>query len=277
MENKQKPMDLRLTLKSILVGFLIGIGFIAPGVSGGAIAVVFGLYDRITDAIGNFYKDFWNKVKFLLPLAIGAGISVLLLGKLIQLSFEKYQLQTCLLFIGLMVGTIPSVIHTANKKGFRWWYVLVMLAAMAMTMTMGWLNTLNYNQAEVNLNFGLLLLCGVAFGFGTIVPGVSTSFLLMSAGVYMPLLKAFNDRDILTLIPVGIGFVLFVLIFAKFINWLYRVAYGVISYIVTGLLIGSVFLVIPPVQFNLETGLSLLLAIIGGLFSWYLLRLKREE
>lgn len=263
---------------TILTGFLVGIGCIAPGISGGAIAVVFGLYSKITDAIAHFYKNFLQKMKFLVPLGIGGVAGILLFGKLIGWLFDHYEIQTSFLFIGLMAGTLPSVLHTANRDGFKLWYLLPMLGGIALTLTLGLLEGVSYEGGDAGLGFPVLLLAGAVIGFGTIVPGVSSSFILMSAGLYQPLLNVLNTMDIPRLLPVALGFGVFVLLFAKLVDWLYRKAYGLISYIVFGLLIGSIPPVAVPVWpslgLNKVTWVSVALACFGAVLTWGLLRLR---
>lgn len=156
---------------TLATGFLIGIGSIAPGVSGGAIAVVFNLYDPITDAVAHFYRDFKNKMKFLVPLCLGAGASILLFSQVIAYFFGHYNVATRCLFVGLMAGTLPSVFHTARRQGFRWWYLLLMLAATAGTIWLSFAHLFVYTGGEEGLTFPILLICGAVQGFGTIVPG----------------------------------------------------------------------------------------------------------
>ena len=105
--------------RTLITGFFIGIGAIAPGISGGAIAVIFGLYDRIADAIAHFYRGFREKMRFLLPLCLGGGAGVLLFGQVISWLFAHYNTPVRILFIGLMAGTLPSLFRTAAKEGFR--------------------------------------------------------------------------------------------------------------------------------------------------------------
>lgn len=275
--NAEDRITLRSLFITILTGFLIGIGSIAPGISGGAIAVVFGLYSKITDAIAHFYRHFWQKMKFLIPLGIGGILGILLFGRVIGFLFDNYNMQIRCLFIGLMVGTLPSVFRTANKQGFKGWYLLPMLLAAGMTALFAFLDTLSYTGGDTGLTWPLLFISGAVVGFGMIVPGVSSSFILMACGLYEPLLRIFNQMDIVKLIPVGIGFGLFILLFAKLVDWLYRKAYGFVSYIVAGLLIGSIFPVIPPLQMDVTSSLALLLAVLGCLLSWGLLLLKKDE
>lgn len=275
--NKKDAGSWRALPRTFLTGFLIGIGAIAPGISGGAIAVIFGLYDRITDAIAHFYRNFLEKMKFLLPLFAGAGLGVLLFGKVIYYLFENYNVQVRFLFIGLMAGTLPSVFHTANKKGGHWWYLLPMAGGAALILILTHMEAFVCSGANADIRFPLLLASGAILGFGTIVPGVSSSFILMSMGMYDTVMDAIANLHYIRLLPIAIGFITFVLLFAKLVDWMYRKAYGLISYIVCGLLLGSIVPVIPPMKLDVTTLLAGLLAITGGFLSWYLLHIKIQH
>ncbi len=277
IRGKEKTQPKIFTL--LVTGFLIGIGAIAPGISGGAIAVVCNLYEPITDALAHFYRDFKTKMRFLLPLFAGGGLSVLLFSQIIAWLFAHYNVATRCLFVGLMAGTLPSVIHTAKKQGFRWWYLLPMAAAATATVWLSCTDAFVYTGGEAGLTFPVMLLCGAVLGFGTIVPGVSSSFLLMGAGLYDAVLDTIRTVNIPRFIPLAIGFAVFVLAFAKLIHLLYRKAYGFVSFLICGLLLGSVYPVIPPLHFDAPSAVALLLAVVGGVLSWYLLhlRIRAEE
>ncbi|MCI8554901.1 MAG: DUF368 domain-containing protein [Clostridiales bacterium] len=267
-----KKADWKTLAKTAGGGFLMGIGAIAPGISGGAIAVVCGLYEDITDAVAHFYRQFREKMKLLIPLGVGVVLGVLLFGRVIEFFFNHYNLQTRCLFIGLMAGTLPSVFRTAAKKGFHIWYLLLFAAGTVLTCLLGQPGHFTYTGGVEGLTVPLLLLSGAVIGFGTIVPGVSSSFLLMAAGLYEPLLDTLNTMDVARLIPIAVGFGAFVLLFARLVSFLYAHAYGAVSFTVCGLLTGSIFPVIPPLRWDLTSGLALLLTVTGAALSWWLLR-----
>ncbi len=272
----REKIDWRFTLKVLITGFFIGIGCIAPGLSGGAIAVVFGLYPVITESLATIHKQFFQKLKFLVPLLIGAGVSVLLFSHVIDYLFATYNTAVRCLFIGLMAGTIPAVFHTANKNGFRWWYLIPFAIALFATIGSTVLIDPDAVGSLTSTPWWLLLISGAVLGFGTIVPGVSSSFLLMTVGVYEPILHAFTTWDLRVLIPVGIGFVVFVLLFIKLVNWAYKVAYGPVSYAICGLLLGSMVPVVPPLSVDWPSAAAVLLGIVGAALSGYLLRFEKE-
>ena len=277
-ENQKRRAAAKEIGRTAVTGFFVGIGAIAPGISGGAIAVVFGLYDRITDAIAHFYRDFKQKMKFLIPLCGGAAVGVLLFSQVIAYLFSHYNAPVRILFIGLILGTLPSLFQTAVKKGFRPWYLIPFALAAVGTVLLSRLDQFESLGTAVELSFPVLLVCGAVLGFGTIVPGVSSSFILMAAGFYEPVMEAITSLDPMKLLPLALGFGLFVLLFAKLVSFLYRVAYGFISFTVAGLLVGSIVPVVPvPFPINWMTAGAVLLAIAGGWLSYILLKKKSNE
>ena len=271
----REKIDWRFTFKVLLTGFFIGLGGVAPGISGGAIAVVFGLYPVITESLATIHKQFWQKCKFLLPLAIGALLSVVLFSNVIDYLFDHYNTSVRCLFIGLMAGTIPAVFRTANKQGYRhrYWIPFAVAFAAIVVCTM-WIDTSAVAQTR-DLPVWLLAASGALLGFGTIVPGISSSFLLMAIGAYEPILHALIEWNVRVLIPVGVGFLVFVVLFIKLVHWAYQKAYGPVSYAVCGLLVGSMIPVIPPLAFDALSAVAVLLGLLGAALSWYLLRFEK--
>lgn len=234
--------------KKIGVGFLVGIGAVAPGISGGAIAVIFGLYQEITEALAHLFRSFRRSVSVLLPLGIGGLISVLLFSNIIEWGFTQHPLITRTLFMGLMLGTLPSVVESACQKEMRLWYPLLSLLALAVTVF--GLKAFSFTLKDATPSFELMFLCGILIGLGTLVPGISTSFTLISLGVYETVLHTVNSLIWAQFLPLALGFLAFVFLFSKLIDMAYRVAYGAISFLVIGLLLGSMTEVFPPELFT---------------------------
>lgn len=265
------------TIQNIAKGFLIGIGSIAPGVSGGSIAVIFGIYDKLTDAIAHFYRGFKEKIKFLWPLLVGGILGVLLFSNIIQYLFDNYNTQIRCLFIGLMIGTFPAVVRQANDKGFHKSYLAWAGVAFTVTAILAVLNQASpVPSGPMNESFGMLFLSGAIIGFGTIIPGISASFILMALGAYETLLHILTSFDILSMLPIALGLVASILLFAKLVSYLYQKAYGIMSYIVFGLLAGSVLAIVPPLGGDITTVVSLLLMIAGLIFSYLLSTLPQK-
>lgn len=260
-------------LVMMLTGFFMGIAGIAPGISGGTVAVVFGLYEPIVSAVGTIHREFAKKALFLLPLGIGAAIGMLLCGRLIHYLLDTYTFLTYSVFIGLIVGTLPSVFRDASKKGFHPRYLIATLVFAVAVMFLTTLREIHYSGGE-HLPYPLAFLCGAVLGLGSVLPGTSMSFVLMAFGVYKPLLHAVELVDVGRLLAVGIGFCVAFLAFARLLGWIYQKAHGWMSFAAVGMLIGSVAPVV-PVPHSVNDGMLLLAAVLlSAALSFGLLQIK---
>ena len=112
-------------------GIIVGLGGVAPGLSGSVLLIIFGLYQKTLDALGTILTDFRKKLAFLLPLVAGMGIGVLLFSKLIDFTLTTYEMPTRFCFLGLILGTLPMVWKEVRKEGFSPKYYLVIALAAA--------------------------------------------------------------------------------------------------------------------------------------------------
>ncbi|MBT9172416.1 MAG: hypothetical protein DDT21_00797 [Syntrophomonadaceae bacterium] len=237
-------------MKNFFFGFMrglaIGIGAITPGVSGGALAAVLGIYESLTDAIAHITEDFPKKLQFLLPLGIGGVVGVLAFSRIIEYLFENYNTEVRFLFIGLMSGALPSVFKQANKKGFRVVNLIpfIIAAGTAVLLTVPANAQLEMIPSGEPTLFQLALY-GAIIGVGTIIPGISASVVLIYLGGYQVLLAGLTGMDPSILIPAGAGYAAAAVLFAKLISHLFRRAYGLTYYAVLGFVLGSILLIFP--------------------------------
>lgn len=256
-------------LKDFIKGIIIGIGAIAPGVSGGTFAVIFGVYDKLTNAIANIFNNFKKKLLILLPVGLGVCVGVLGFSRIVKYLFEHHEVEIIFLFIGLMIGTLPSVVKEANKKGFRRRYLLLFIIAFSVTTLFTILeNSVIDIIPQSSHSFISLITYGVIIGFGTIVPGISSSFILMYIGAYGIVIEAISNIDLIILIPVGIGFGISILLFARLISFLFKRFYGYTYYTILGFVLGSIITILPRVEFSLEYLLGMVICLIGFLISY---------
>lgn len=267
-------------------GLCIGVGSFAPGLSGGTLAVVFDLYDKIMDFIANFYVDFKKKVLFLLPVGIGGVIGFFLFSLAISSLLadgSPYKSMTMSLFIGLIAGSLPCVFGTANKRGFKLRYLIFFIVAFAIAVVASYSFGEPQNAPEAlnalgaNTNFLLLMSYGLIVGFGTIVPGISSSAILLQCGGYYTVTSAITTLNIGVIFPIGLGFVLGILMFAKLTTFLIKKAYGYTYYTVLGFVTGSIILLFNYVHFawSLSTLFSMILMIAGFFGTYYLSKLQK--
>ncbi len=265
-------------LEDFIKGIIIGIGAVAPGVSGGAFAVMLGVYTRLTDAIANIFHDLRRKIITLFPLGLGMGVGLLLFSKIMKYLFENYEFYVTFLFVGLMLGTLSSVFKEANKRGWNKKYLIPCI----LTLSVAYMFVLFEEKLILDIipegEPGLLanIIYGGVIGFGTIIPGISSSFILMYLGVYEFLLDAIVQFDLMVIIPVGVGGLISVLVFAKFINFMFKEYYGYTYYAVIGFVIGSIISILPEISFSLNTMVGLGIGAVGYLISFGLSKIHKS-
>lgn len=254
-----------------LKGLVLGAAAIAPGVSGGALAVIFGLYDKITYFIAHLTKDFKENVLYFIPVGIGGVAGVLVFSRIIEYLFHYHEIEIKYAFIGLMLGTMPLVVEQANKKGYKHKYLIPFIITLCITLIAAYFENNEINvimdASTAPLN---LIVYGVIIGFGTIIPGISSSIILMFAGSYEIVIGAISNIQISLLFYLGIGFVLSVFLFAKIISMLFERAYGITYYAIIGLVLGSVVSIFPGFHLNVNYLLNIIILLTCCLLSYSL-------
>ncbi len=250
---------------NIIKGIFIGAGAIVPGLSSGVLCVIFGIYEKLLDAVLNFFKDIKQNIKFLFPIALGVGIGVLLFSNGLNYALYAFPIQTKSIFIGLILGTIPSLIKDVNEKEpfcpQNVVYLLIALAIGIVTVILENQMTIISNVEEINSFY--LILCGVIMSLGIIVPGVSSTIILMLLGVYSIYLQSVANLYLPVLIPMGIGLVLGSIVVMKVTKILLEKQYAKTFYSIIGFTIGSILVLVPQGMTNLEMVLSILCILLG--------------
>lgn len=263
-------------LLNFLKGLAIGAGAIAPGVSGGALAVIFGIYEKITHAIGNIFKNFRKNLVYLLPYGLGAIIGVLGFSNIFKFLFKHYNVEIRYLFVGLMIGTFPSLFRSANKKGFRKIYLIFFILALVITTSFSLIENKAIDViADGNPSVFQLILYGVIVGVGTIIPGVSSSVVLIYLGSYEFVLDAIASLNIPILIPIGVGFILCFLLLSKAISMMFKKAYGLTHYSILGFVVGSIMPIFPGFIFDFKHLISLAILLASLLASYRLSKFEK--
>ena len=278
----------------LVKGALVGIGFILPGLSGGVLAVIFGLYDRIIKFLANLRDNFVKNLIYFFPVAIGAAIGIVLFAVVVEKAFGKYAAQFVCLFVGFVAGTFPSLYKTAGKEGRKSsdiWVLILSTVAIFTLMVVG-----GKELTEVTPNIFIWLGSGLLMGLGLIIPGMSPSNFLIYFGLYDKMAIGIKDFDFGIIIPLIVGFIICVILFAKIAAWMFRKYYSGMYHFILGMVIGSSLAIFPTVVFPAFTpegldaaGLgfgasllfSLVLFIVGAiasyLFSKVEERFPREE
>ena len=231
--------------RNALAGLLIGIGCVLPGVSGGVMAVSFGLYRPMLDAVLGIFHDTRRKLLFLAPLALGGAAGLLLGARCLGTAMRLYEKPMLCLFTGFILGGVPDLLAEAEAGGrFRRRWLGALAGGVLLALPMALLRAQGVERA-LSLTPLQALAVGLAEGVGTVVPGLSTSFILMNLGWYQAYLEALAHPQAGVLGLVALGFAASALASMKAVQWLFDHARGYAYYAVLGFLLVSVALVFP--------------------------------
>lgn len=267
----------------VIKGAIIGTGAILPGISGGVLSIVFGIYEKMMAFLSNIRKDFVKNVKFFLPIVIGLGLGVVLLAKLLGIALADafFGPITVWFFIGAIVGTLPMLFAEAGEQGRKPYHWAVLAASAGISIgLMLLMNSLGV-IGNITPNFFWWMFCGAMVFLGAILPGMSPSSILMFMGLYDKMSAAIGNLDIAMLIPFLIGGVAVLLLFSKLINWLFQKFHATMYHIIIGVVIASTVLVpMSPEQqytYDLKIVLSCIVTfLIGGAMTILLGKLEKK-
>ncbi len=251
MQNVKERGKLAGVLQDMLCGAAIGVAFIIPGFSGGTVAAILGVYERIVGAIADFFKHFKESVATLLPFAFGMLLGVAALILPIRWGLEYFPLPTVSLFVGLSLGGLPPLKRRAGKTDLR--KFAVFLAAAALAASLAFLPAADRPEGFLyRLDFGgylLLFLVGLVASCALVVPGISGSMLLLILGYYAPLVTLITEfflfgtqplQSVLVLTTVAAGIAAGFFLISKLMRYLLK-RFPETSYsAVLGFILGSV-------------------------------------
>ena len=225
----------------------MGAADVVPGVSGGTIAFISGIYEELLDAINSInintlkilknkgFKAAYRSINgnFLFALLLGIGISILSLAKLIKWLLENEPILLWSFFFGLVLASVFYV-----GKQIRNWNTLKILMLIIGT-SLGYYITILPAMATHETPAWFLFISGALAICAMILPGISGSFILLLLGAYKPVIEALDQRDIKTLLIVGIGAIVGLLTFSRLLKWLFDKHKYVTLAVLTGFIAGS--------------------------------------
>lgn len=257
--------------KIFICGLGFGIANVIPGVSGGTMLVVFGIYDRLTEAISGI-KAIFKSIPFLLSFGLGAGAGILGFSFVISALFASFGVQTNMFFIGLILGSVPLIIKTGTQdEKLRPTCIIPFVLSFALVIWLAVLERYDIVSVAPDVVNGFdivislkLIVCAVIAAVTMIIPGVSGSFVMMLMGVYETVIGAIKDLNFFVLVPFAIGVVIGVMSGAKLISVLIKKQKLMVYSAIMGLVAGSVYAILPEgFGFNLQTGYGFVALVFG--------------
>ena len=259
---KMKRNAILKTALHIIQGALVGIGAILPGISGGVLCVAFGIYEPMMELLTNPIKAMKKHYRMFIPFILGWIPGFFLLAAAIERLFAASAPVALMLFFGLICGTLPSLFKTSEKSDpSKSWTPFV----LALSLAYLFFHLLeNARGFEIAPSFVAFLFCGFLWGLSLIVPGLTSSSILICLGLYEPMVAGLGALDTKIVIPMVVGIGATTLAFARLVNALYGKHYAVTSRAVLGFVVASALKAIPSDFSDPVTLVISLLCFAGG-------------
>lgn len=205
----------------MLKGYTIGSSMSVPGVSGGTMAILLGIYDKLISSVSNFWKDIKGNTLFLLKFCIGAGAGICSLAFLLKWMLEKFPLPVSVFFLGAVVGGIPALYKKTKESSLRISSGIYFLLGFLVVISIGFIPE---GSVDVSIGSGvthylMLLLVGIIIALALVLPGISTSHMLLVLGMYDAILGAVTSFDVVYVGILGIATLIGVFLITKPIEW----------------------------------------------------------
>ena len=279
----------------VIKGFIMGIANVIPGVSGGTLALTLGIYEGFIGAISHLFSNLKANVKFLLPIFIGMGLSILTMSNVISSCFDNYPIPTTLFFMGLVIGGVPMLLKrvkgSSETKQISSYVIMALTFALVMVLAFseeifgGTLGNASFDNLSV-LGYLWLTVVGIIAAATMVIPGVSGSLVLMLLGYYLPIINVIKEitrfenlfPNVLVAGFFGVGVIIGIVLVAKLIEWLLakyekKTYFGVIGFIIASIIAipVSVYHEVGNIVFSTpQVLIGIIFLVIGGIVGYML-------
>ncbi len=242
-------MSIKNNITTALKGMIVGATMLVPGVSGGSMAMILGIYDRLISSVSSFFKDKKVNAIFLALFAIGGVLGMVLFAKPILGLIERFNMPMMYFFMGAVAGSVPFILGKAKQEKisaksagcFAVGFGIVMLFALVPEGGM-------QLQLENGIySYILLALAGFVAAVALVLPGISVSYLLLLMGLYHETMDAISTFYLPFLVPLGLGVILGILLTTRILEQAMEKKPQVTYLIILGFIIGSVIEIFPGI------------------------------
>lgn len=260
--------------KNLYRGLIMGASDVIPGVSGGTIAVLLGIYDRLIEAINGIFTREWKRhLQFLLPLVVGAGGAILSLSHLMDWLLKNYPGPTYFFFLGLILGVLPFILRESNaKEDFNIEHIALLIIGALLLIYLPAPADIEEGQVITMFTaktYMFLFLSGCLASAAMILPGISGSFVFLILGVFPTIIAALTELNLLIIAIVGSGVLFGIVTMSKIIQFFFLRYRTAAFALITGLVIGSIFVIFPGWPTELIDGTLSVSAFSFGLLAAY--------
>ena len=272
-------MKKNFLLKAILwviQGCIVGIGAILPGVSGGTLCYAFGIYDQLLEVLSSPFKGIKKHWKMLIFVGIGGALGVVGFAGVTEWLLSVNEAVVLCVFVGLIAGTIPDLWREAGEKG-RGKASIISLVISFVAITAVFYVFKNVWTLTIEPGLVGWLICGLLWGLSFIVPGFSSSTLLLFFGIYEQMSHGISHLDFSVLIPLGCAMLATLLLLSKLMKLVFDKYHSVASHCVMGFVIATTIMILPSFSTSIGNIISYVVAIICGAVASFFFNLLCEK
>lgn len=263
-------------LWTLLKGLFVGSTMLVPGVSGGSMAMILGIYDRLIRAVSSFKEQKSANLIFLSLFCIGSFVGMFLFAQPILTAIHRWEQPMLYFFIGIVMGGVPLMLKKAQVKQLTPSLALYPILGVVLVVLLGKLPVFDFEQTGV-LQVLLLIVAGFISAIALVLPGISVSYMLLLLGMYDKTMEAISLLQFPFLLPLAIGGLLGVIATTKLLESCMN-RYPQITYLmIFGFVIGSVFEILPGIPDADSILLCMGTLILGVTFIQVLLKFDKEE
>lgn len=267
MENENENVNKKKTLLTdALKSYVVGATMTVPGVSGGSMAMILGIYDRLISAVPELLSANFKKAFLFLLICGSCGLlGAVSASPLLSYLLENFYSIVMFFFIGAIVGSIPMIVKKSEITKKNWPCLFFALVGVAVVLLISYIPKDLIAIGESNYFYQIL--CGILVSIGFVLPGISTTYLLVVLGLYESIINCLSTLKFLPLIPLALGVIIGVFLLTGLLKRSMEKAPSVTFPIILGFMIGSVPEVFPP----FESGWRLIVSIITFALGFYLI------
>ena len=263
MDEKKKDL-IKVGIKS----YVVGASMTVPGVSGGSMAMVLGIYDRIISSVPLLLtKDFKKGFLFLLLAGLCGLGGAFSASPVLSFLLKNYYIIVMFFFLGAIVGSIPMIIKKSQLNKSNWYDAFFIILGIAIVTLISFIPEDIVSLGESS--FLSQFICGVLVSIGFVLPGISFTYLLVVLGLYESLIGHLSNLEILPLIPLSVGIVVGVFLLSGLLKKSMESFPQITFPIILGFLIGSLPQVFPSLPAGIEILFSLLSFVAGLLIIYF--------
>lgn len=256
-------------LVTALKGMFVGATMLVPGVSGGSMAMILGEYDNLIMSVSSFFKHKKESIFYLGTFSLGAIIGMILFANPLLYAIEKYPMPLLYFFLGTVAGGIPLMYRKAEVKGFSVKSLLYLAIGIGCVILMTLFPQEGIGLGQEKGNYFIILAAGILVAIALVLPGISVSFMLLIMGIYETVIQAIGSFDIRTLLPLGIGVFLGVVLTTKLLEMAMKKYPHPTYLMILGFVLGSV----PELFPGIPTGIEWLICPLTAIAGYFLIRL----